>query len=133
MGKREPEGHPYPIGFIQVFKRKGFSEKGGEQNRGKLHFQGFFRKGTRIDPYNLFEQEIIDKRSRVLRPIGPGIVKSQAAHRYSKEGNDQNNHYPLCKLFFLHFDLLPFIPTLSLEEHILCHRGWKGKPFIHIA
>lgn len=55
----------------------------------------FFPSAKKVASRRLFEQEIVDKMSRVSGPMGHRFINGQAAERDSKEEYDQDDNNPL--------------------------------------
>jgi hypothetical protein len=55
----------------------------------------FFPSAKKVVSRRLFEQEIVDKMSRVGGPMGRRFINGKAAERHSEEEYDQDDNNPL--------------------------------------
>jgi len=84
--------------------------KGAEKKDGRVRGKptesaakpGFFGKerNRKVGWFWLFQEEIIDERSRALRPGGNRLRESQAANRDGEEEEDQDDEDPVKKPAF---------------------------------
>jgi hypothetical protein len=77
-----------------------------EKDSGKEKLK-FSSAAKNVVSRRLFEQEIVEKLSRVSRPMGHRFIKGQAAERDGEEEYDQDNDKPLQEILFIHSNPLP--------------------------